>query len=101
MNRVLLASESIIGSFSRKKFRAHFGVSLSVCFVLWQLLSEFSNDFEPKHLLWSLYFMKLYPIDLEAATRLEISVDTFHKWVFGTIMCLYNLFITSDIVCYF
>jgi hypothetical protein len=48
----------------KRRFKEFFGTSLEVVEILWEMLYE--RDFlpdksQPKHLLWTCYFLKVYP----------------------------------------
>jgi hypothetical protein len=49
--------------------------------------------FETKHLLMTLYFLKCYPYDDQAAAIWHITRKTWSKWVWGTLAILYSHFI--------
>jgi hypothetical protein len=38
------------------------------------------TQWKPKHLLWTLYFLKQYPIEDEVARRCKTSIPTFRKY---------------------
>ena len=69
----------------RRMFRATLGVSFTTASTLWNMLdpkSKISNRAEPKHLLWTLVFLKVNktePIHLQI-TGCK-SRDTFRQWV--------------------
>jgi hypothetical protein len=69
----------------RRLFRATFGVSFIVVAELWNMLdptSNISNRAKPKHLLWTLVFLK---VNKSEPVHLRItgckSRDTFRDWV--------------------
>lgn len=70
---------------SDRRFRATFGVSLSVATAIWELVLASYFTFElkisPMHLLWTLYFLKVYPTADVAAGRCVCDEKTFRKYV--------------------
>jgi hypothetical protein len=84
------ASKPVGAASSEKRhFREFFGTSLLVVDKLWWLLVE--NDLlpeksRPKHLLWTLYFLKVYPkqspgCSVVGASSGAVDPKTFKKWV--------------------
>lgn len=76
-------------SSETRHFREFFGTSLLVVDKLWWLLVK--NDLlpeksRPKHLLWTLYFLKVYPkqspgCSVVGASSGAVDPKTFKKWV--------------------
>lgn len=67
-----------------QRFRSVFGTSPQICSYLWDMCSyhtDLPKDSHPKHLLWSLMFLKLYRSE-SAHTSIAGGVDekTFRKW---------------------
>ena len=74
-------------------FRAHYGAGWAVLAFLWKSLvyieKEISNGeiqnnetmMKKKHLLWCLYFFKIYPTESVGARRMDCSPVTLRKWV--------------------
>ena len=50
------------------RWRSHFGCSPEISSLLWLALSK-HNKVKKKHLLWVLYFLKTYPTESEACSR--------------------------------
>ncbi len=47
-----------------RRFRSFFGIWKKIVKMVWNMLGEgglHSKKSEPKHLLWALYFLKVYP----------------------------------------
>ena len=73
----------------QRGFRDFFGTSVEIVCMLWHLLSE--NELVPekgqlKHLLWTLYFFKVYPKQGPGCAALggsggAIDPKTLRKWV--------------------
>ncbi|KAI9357970.1 hypothetical protein DFJ73DRAFT_758102 [Zopfochytrium polystomum] len=51
-----------------------------LCVKLWAKLHAKTVTFEPRHLLWALYFLKCYPTQPQAASLLKCDEKTFLKW---------------------
>ena len=74
-------------------FRAHYGAGWAVLAFLWKSLvyieKEISNGeiqnnetmMKKKHLLWCLYFFKIYPTESVGARRMDCNPITLRKWV--------------------
>ena len=71
---------------SDRKVHAHFGVSLDIAIMIWQLilLSEYQWDIGIKatHLIWTLYFLKVYPTGDTGSARCGVDEKTFRKYVY-------------------
>lgn len=64
-----------------RRFRCFFGITPSMCKIVWELLRErIPLGAEPKHLLWGLNFLKQY--DTEHVRRVIFNSDekTIRKW---------------------
>ena len=56
-----------------RKFRNFFGTSSTVCAILWEeLQTQFSGGTEPKHLLWSLLFLRQYHTENQNAALVGV-----------------------------
>jgi hypothetical protein len=67
-----------------QRFRSLFGVGPEVCGHIWHHLSNYSwkpPRVRPKHLLWTLMFLKLYSTELVLSVMARASRKTFRKWV--------------------
>ncbi len=74
-----------LGSFSTELCHSMFGVEISVINHLYSLLP---GHFLPVYLLWTLYFLKNYPVAEVAAAMWKISERTFRDWVWKIIFIL-------------
>jgi hypothetical protein len=70
-------------STNHRSFRSFFGVSADVCAELWKLLHPVNvNGASPKHLLWALFFLKVYPTESIGASMVgHVDEKTYRKWV--------------------
>jgi len=74
-----------------RHFREFFGTRIVVVERVWELLERDSllpEGSDPKHLLWALHFMKVYPKQgpgcaVAGASHGAIDPKTHHKWVWG------------------
>ncbi len=90
---------SIWGSTESWHFREFFGTSVLVVKTVWELLKRDSllpEGDRPKHLLWALHFMKVYPKQSPGCLTVGASagaVDpkTHRKWVWAFIDAVANL----------
>ena len=82
-----------------RNFRAHFGVSFVVTDTLWHILKtaglQFGFNFQAKHLLWTLHFLKCYPLKDEGATFCGCDCKTRNKWIW---LVLFTFYSTLDMV---
>ncbi len=75
-----------------RKFRCFFGISPQVCSLVWELLKpKLCSGAQPKHLLWSLLFLRQY--NAELTNRILVGADekTFRKWTWYFIKLLSKL----------
>jgi hypothetical protein len=74
-----------------RRFREFFGASLLVVQTVWKMLEKNSllpDGCHPKHLLWVLNFMKVYPKQAQAcaivgASAGAVDPKTHHDWVWA------------------
>ncbi len=81
-----------VGSTADTTVRAHFGVSIPVICMLWHCISTVPNVsflVQPVHLLYALYFMKVYTTCLPAASFWKCDVKTFRVWTWRVIFMLF------------
>ena len=80
-----------VGSAARedRRFREHFGAPFAIVRMVWDMLAEgglLPEKGLPKHLLWTLYFLKCYPkkspgCAAVGGSRGAIDLKTMRKWV--------------------
>jgi hypothetical protein len=80
-----------VGTAAREDrcFREHFGAPFAIVRMVWDMLVEgglLPKKGEPKHLLWTLYFLKCYPKEgpgcaAVGASKGAIDPKTMRKWV--------------------
>ena len=76
-----------------RHFREFFGTSVLVVEKVWELLKRDSLLPEggcPKHLLWALHFMKVYPKQSPVCPA-AVDPKTYRKWVWAFIDAVANL----------
>ena len=86
----------IIKPYSIRGFKSLFGVSLETVNALWNLIS---GRHEPMHLLWALYFLKVYPTDDVFQAQFKTSKRTLRKHVKNVLVYLYQCFEEEQLVC--
>lgn len=74
-----------------------FGVTTTICSLLWKWILPHRDQILPKHLLYCLYYLKCYPLQHEVESLLHIDHKTFFKWVWIVVDRLYE---TLDMVWY-
>jgi hypothetical protein len=82
-----------------RHFREFFGTSIGLVMMVWDLLVHHSLLPEkglPKHLLWALYFLKVYPkqspgCSVVGASAGAVDPKTFRKWVWAFIVAIAEL----------
>ena len=98
-----IAEQTIIhGSVRRERtFRSFFGCSSVVAAALWNRASKrnlLPVGFKPKHLLWTLAFMKLYDSGEVLAAICGCDEKTFRKWVWKGVDVLFDLDLVSPVI---
>ena len=83
-------------TFGTRRCRALFGTSAFIMAECWNSLDDSGviaapPASRPKHLLWSFYFLKAYPIEDNASTVFSTHRDTFRKHTQKIIAALANL----------
>ena len=72
-----------------RRFRSFFGARYDIVKMVWEMLGEGGlrpEKCEPKHLLWALYFLKVYPREAPGCAAVggskgAIDPKTMRKWV--------------------
>lgn len=93
------ATDAIAGSkqFNTLQFRSHFGVAPIHCEKIWSLIciQNKSHDLQPKYLLWSLIFLKIYSTEEVHCRMAQVTRKTFRFWSWRTIKIIADLKIVS------
>jgi hypothetical protein len=77
-------------------FHACFGETFSICAALWSLCLPFlPTGTLPIHLLWVLYFLKVYTTENHNASVAGVDEKTFRKW---TWIVVYAIAAIPDLV---
>ena len=68
-----------------RRFVAIFGTTPDICLIIWNMLmdnwTQYCNNPNPIHLLWSFRFMKAYNNWDSHAVEVGVDSKTFRKWV--------------------
>lgn len=65
-----------------RRFKTFYGVSPRICSILWQLIEKIvSETCEPRHLMWTLSFLKQYHTETANRSNFEADEKTFRKYV--------------------
>ena len=72
-----------------RRFRAHYGASWRTVARLWRAIEKVEEEdvggdlggIEKRHLLWTLYFMKVYSTEENCAAKFACDEKTFRKYV--------------------
>jgi hypothetical protein len=77
-------------TWPNRRFAAHFGVAKQTVHILWLHLQSVISDIriEQKHLLWSLYFLKVYTTNDVSAVHWGVDPKTFSQWVWKILLIL-------------
>ena len=94
-------------SMEGRHFREFFGTNIFIASMVWDMLGQKGlrpEKSKPKHLLWTLYFLKVYPKQSPGCSTVGASggaVDpkTMRKWVWQFIACIAEL--ADDVVSFF
>ena len=74
-----------------RRFKAMLGVSHTLAGLLWIAAFDETYGTEPKHLLWSLMFLKLYSSENVLASIAGVDEKTFRKWTWHWVRILSEL----------
>jgi hypothetical protein len=87
-----------------RHFHDFFGTNIFIAGPVWDMLGQkglLPERSKPKHLLWTLYFLKVYPkqslgCSAVGASKGAVNPKTMQKWVWQFITCIGEL--TDDVV---
>ncbi len=79
-----------------RKYKTFFGVSPNVCGVAWKLLKQKPQGSQPKHLLWSLLFLKAYNKEHINASIAGVDEKTFREWSWEFVKMISDLRVVSE-----
>ena len=102
-NDLLIHSSKVTyGETQSRRFRSIFGTTPYVCSILWDKIREFPEEAVPKnasprHLLWTLFFLKTYPTEASLASGVGgVDEKTVRKWIWIIIEAI--SFLETDVV---
>jgi hypothetical protein len=65
-----------------RRFKAFFGCSPKVCSIVWDMIkNDAPSGSDPKHLLWTLVFLKGYETEHKLKGILGEDEKTIRKWI--------------------
>ena len=79
-----LLEKDTLGFKDYHAFKAHFGSSVDVCSVTWELIKQkkcYACLLLPIHLLWGLLFLKTYNKMDVLASLVRTSCNNFQEWI--------------------
>lgn len=68
-----------------RRFKCHFGITPFMCSIVWtEIKDKAPANSRPKHLLWSLFFLKQYSVEHVRTSVLKADEKTVrkHTWIF-------------------
>lgn len=75
-----------------RRFKSFFGVTPIVCSIIWEKLTdELPAGAEPKHLLWSLLFLKQYSNEHNRRSIVNADEKSIRKWTWIFVELLSNM----------
>lgn len=74
-----------------RKFKSFYGISPEVFSKLWKLIQNKPEGSEPKHLLWTMLFLKNYNNEHINAAITHVDEKTFRLWVWRFVKLLAEL----------
>lgn len=93
MNNISL---DVARSTRNRRYRACFGTSSHVCSLLWALLlPSLPGNATPLHLLWALFFLKIYSTEAHNASVANCDEKTYRKWAWKFIYAIADLDLVS------
>lgn len=85
-------------SIGYRRYRTFYGITPNVFAELWKLIPEKPPGSEPKHLLWSLFFLKNYNKEHVNAAIMNVDEKTFRLWTWRFVTLLADLDVVSDVL---
>jgi hypothetical protein len=82
--RIIAISVDVENKTHLRLWKEHFGVSPVVVCIVWNRMSFWRclpAKCEPKHLLWTLLFLKVYATERILATQCGCNPETYRQWV--------------------
>lgn len=85
----------IVDAATAARFRSSYGISHDVCSHTWELMAKYGTmpaKAMPKHLLWSLMYMKTYESEIFLSSLFGVSDRCFRKWIWLMIASIGQLY---------
>ena len=75
-----------------RTIQAHFGICVAAMTIVWELVAETAIRIGIRliHLLWTLYFLKVFPTKDIGANFFGVAREIYRKWVWKVIGLLYQ-----------
>lgn len=91
-NRYTESSMTRSAKVALRRFKSFFGITPIVCSIIWQKIKdEVPEGGEPKHLLWSLMFLKQYTDEHTRRSIVGADEKTMRKWTWIFVEMLSNM----------
>lgn len=85
-----------------RRFKSFFGVTPLLCSIIWEKIeSSAPSESKPKHLLWTLYFLKQYDVEHTRRPLLNADEKTIRKWTWIFVKLLSDLDVVIILINYF
>ena len=103
---IMERTRNFYGHAAQEQYKCFFGVAAHVTVILWRLLHEnallgtLASSMEPKHLLWTLYFLRNYPSNRIHAAQMNADSTTVRRYIWEIINAMAELtdYLVSEIL---
>ena len=92
--RILKVNEKLSKNTLKETFRSHIGCSFEVCADAWSRMvarDSLPQDAKPKHLIWTLMYLKLYDTQRRSSVVLNSDSKTIRKWKCIILKALFDI----------
>lgn len=89
--------------YNPRAWMAKYGASPETCLILWSFISisPFGHLVQPIHLLWLLYWLKVYPTWDEFSSTIGVDRKAARQKVYLTLSVAYKALLATSVVCFF
>ena len=88
MQDFINAASPVIRTYSEKRFKSFFGCSIRTCITIFDSMTN--PKFTRQHLLWALYFMKVYNVEMVSAEAWKVDTRKFAETSKQVLKHLFN-----------